>query len=352
IKAKDDSGLKDLKISYSLDEKEWTELTTLTAPEGEKTYTFQYTMNIRELPEGSIYIKVVLTDIFGNVYGKSETAKRIFYKDLTAPKAPKISATGEDGYVEVSWEEPEEKDVAFFDLYRFDKSKNKYVCIEEKTTALNYYDCSYNSDDVLSYAVVVNDFAGNRSEFSNTVSAIPKADTEGPKIHGMVPDSGETVGKNAELHTLISDNRKLNRITVDYHKKGSEGVWTKLYSTSTERQSEDLYITWKNEDLPDGEYEFRINATDAEGNAASEYVVSYTLKKDEEREIIQKDDDKVKAEIQMENVQQAGMQYVFDAYDCYGNLSEISEYIWDFGDGTVAEGVEVLHQYVQAENIR
>ena len=72
------------------------------------------------------------------------------------------------------------------------------------------------------------------------------------------------------------------------------------------------------------------------------------MKKDEEREIIQKDDDKVRAEIQMENVQQEGMQYVFDAYDCYSNLSELSEYIWDFGDGTVAEGVEVLHQYVQA----
>lgn len=363
ITAEDNIELGVMKFSCSYDKINWEELETVQAPEGSKEYTYCYDMDIQKYKDGVLYVRAVCYDRAGNVNTKAQ-AIRTFHKITTPPETvKKIYAVAKDGYIKVEWGMPDTENFESFDLYRKSSSDHDYKCVEKETGARNYFDMMGKDNEEISYKIVVNDLAGNRSEFSKEVSATMRPDTEDPKVYGVSPGTGKKVGINPEITTLIADNRRLKDISVEFRRQGSGDLWTEIYNEKTRADSWMSGIVWENEELDDGTYEFRISAKDSRGNASEEYVFSYIF----DSEYVDGADTEISGDISdipgegvkpgdteqketltvmlpEEYTLRQGKEQSFDGTNVKSD-ADIVSWKWDFGNGHTENGAVVTYAY-------
>lgn len=369
ITARDNNELGRIEFHYSRDKITWNKAGSVEAPSGMRQYTYFYEMDIKGLQDGEFYVQAVVYDSEGNKNTKGQ-AIRSFYKLTKAPEPMKdISVSAKDGYVVVNWRRPQEESFASFDLYRKVGKDGTYQCVDGKSTALNYIDTDVEDNQQVFYKLRVNDLAGNQSEFSREVSTRVLPDREKPKVYGVEPVNKKKVGRNPKIRTLVADNRRLKSVVMEFRKLGAEDFWTQIYNEEIQDDSKEITVTWENEELANGDYEFRIIAEDWKGSVSSEYRFSYSYdrdfvenKKDDTVPVPEKPGEQEKEEEedlpQIYNLRailpasyslREGKEEIFDGTESRGDVPVV-EWNWEFGNGDTAEGERVTYAYPEAGN--
>lgn len=372
ITAKDNNELDRIEFHYSRDKITWKKAGSVKAPSGMRQYTYSYEMDIKGLQDGEFYVQAVVYDSEGNKNTKGQ-AIRSFYKLTKAPEPMKdISVSAKDGYVVVNWRRPQEESFASFDLYRKVGKDGTYQCVDGKSTALNYIDTDVEDNQQVFYKLRVNDLAGNQSEFSKEVSTRVLPDREKPKVYGVEPVNKKKVGRNPKIRTLVADNRRLKNVVMEFRKLGAEDFWTQIYNEEIQDASKEITVTWENEELANGDYEFRIIAEDWNGSVSSDYRFSYSYdrdfvenKKDDTVPVTEKpekpgEQEKEEEEElpQIHNLSavlpasyslREGQEEIFDGTESRGDVPVV-EWNWEFGNGDTAKGERVTYAYPEAGN--
>ncbi|MGN1417991.1 MAG: fibronectin type III domain-containing protein, partial [Acutalibacteraceae bacterium] len=231
--AKDDYSISEIKIQISEDKEAWTTVYTETFS-SKSSATCSAEIDVSGEKEGSLFVRAVATDSFGNVSDESETAAYVeYYIDHTAPLSPEnVSAVGYDGYIGISWEQGSESDLAKYSLYRSEEENGTYELLSSSINTINYYDRSVERGKVYYYKLAVNDTAGNLSAYSQIVFASALSDEEKPEIVSISPSDGESLSPSSNIVSVLAkDNNELSTITIEY-KLSDEDEYTTLETFS------------------------------------------------------------------------------------------------------------------------
>ena len=281
VTATDNIGVEKAVFEYSLDEKEWKALTTITK-KAAGSNTFQYKWDISQLAEGSVYVRVRVYDTGENenVY-KEGILTNSYVIDHTAPDTiADLKAEGLESYVSLTWTAPKATDVEYYKIYRAEDETGIYNLIKDKCTYANYYDSTVSYGETYSYKIKAVDLAGNVSGYSNETAADVKKDTKAPTIHSVSPSDGEIVGTDTEINVLVYDNVKVVDLTIEYKQEGTEDVWTNVEVEKVDAKDKLVKVKWDTKDLESGTYLFHIYAKDSNGNQSKTFTTSYKLDAD------------------------------------------------------------------------
>lgn len=124
------------------------------------------------LLEGMNNINVIATDLAGN----SGSASTTIFLDTTPPAIPLgLVATAGDTIVDLSWSANTESDFGGYNIYRSQISPGPYIQINsELITQTSYQDTGLINGTTYYYVLTVQDKLGNKSGYSQEVSAMPQ----------------------------------------------------------------------------------------------------------------------------------------------------------------------------------
>ncbi|MDE6208755.1 MAG: PKD domain-containing protein, partial [Lachnospiraceae bacterium] len=283
VSARDNVAVSYAVFSYSLDKENYKVIDTVYADKQAGTATISKKFDITDLPEGSIYVKFEVYDIYGNKNALLENGEEIVVEyviDRTAPtKIENLITTGNEGYIGLNWDAGKEEDIKSYRIYRADADTGVFKVLVANCTTKNYYDTQIDYGKSYIYRISAVDIAGNEGEPSQEVYITVADDLEAPVITGMLPYNEDTVGKNPTVKALVMDNAIIDKIILEYKPKDlEEEVWTEIKSISVNSGSYLASAKWNTEGLEDGEYLIRSYAADKSGNVSDIYQVSCTLK--------------------------------------------------------------------------
>lgn len=430
IQARDNVGIKKARLEYCLNTGDWNLLDERELETEQKEYTYSYTFDVSTFEEGKVSVRAYFYDEEGNVsQSNGVPIENYFYIDHTAPQQVKnVSAEGLGGYISLTWDKPEETDIAGFHIYRADKGKENYQIIARNVTSYKYYDSAVYYGKGYSYKIVAVDFTENESELSEEAVAVAEHDRENPVIHGVTPADGTALSGNVELTAAVTDNARVETVMFECRNKSEqEEVWTDIGTATVGERTGYPSVIWDVSKLDNCDYEVKVLALDAEGNASNSYLVSYAvdtvppevpelkakgigygveltwdvckesdfyyfelsgkrvtdetytvlatttslsyvhknLKPDKTYEYIlavydkagnRAEGEKVTAVPTDEDTEEpvafcsenmsvrAGSELLLDAIGSFDNV-RVTEYLWDFGDGTSGEGAIAKHKY-------
>lgn len=283
----DEYGIASLDVQVKISDGEWTTLETFTYDGSQMRLTQEYTVNASALPEGTVRVRGIFTDVAGNVSDMSNQSPFVeLVIDRTAPAKPQLDQViGRNGYVELIWSQGSEEDLNGYNVYRCDTQDGTYVKLASNLTCLNYADTTAQAGQYLYYKITASDLAGNESEFSDIngsqAEEIPGVeaaeDTQKPKIRGVYPTTGSLIGSGSRTVTVgISDNSCLEQFTAVY--KVNDGAYQDLYSTAVTGTEASLQFQIPTTDLVHGdEVSVQVQAQDAVGNASTAVTVKYQV---------------------------------------------------------------------------
>ena len=272
---KDEYCVSSVTLQYSVDNINWTDITTQTYTDIQAVRTLRADLSLEKVEEGYVYIRAIALDNEGNASkNESFVQHRV---DKTAPAAPVyVTATGGDGYIEISWQSSA-SDVTGFALYRSESSDGDFVLMKELNT-LNFFDRDVEDEKTYYYQVAAKDSAGNWSQRSLVVSAASLADGELPQIYSIYPANNSILGlNNATISVLAADNGGLQSIVVEYSHDGED------YQTLAQLHDIGQYSAIAAGTLPMAEFAngdtayIRATATDGYGNVCHSEVNTYTI---------------------------------------------------------------------------
>lgn len=283
----DEYGIASLDVQVKISEGEWTTLETFTYDGTQMRLTQEYTVNASELPEGTIRLRGIFTDVAGNVSDMSNQSPFVeLVIDRTAPARPQLDQViGRNGYVELIWSQGSEEDLNGYNVYRCDTPDGDFAKLASNLTYLNYADTTAQAGQYWYYKITASDLAGNESEFSDIngsqAEEIPGVeaaeDTQKPKIRGVYPTTGSLIGSGSRTVTVgISDNSCLEQFTAVY--KVNDGAYQDLYSASVTGTETSLQFQIPTTDLVHGdEVAVQVQAQDAAGNTSTAVTVKYQM---------------------------------------------------------------------------
>ena len=280
--AKDEFGISEISVQYSLDAVNWKEYSKQSFSSSNSTETYYCAVLLSQFPEGRICLRAVATDKYANVSRTDSTAAYIeYYVDKTAPDAPDgLTATGADGYIRLAWNQGTQADLSTYSIYRSVKADSGFQCIASDLKVKSYNDTGTKPSTVYYYKIRVCDTAGNVSGYSETVSARMGADTQKPTV-SISPVDGSIAGPRAKtIGVYASDNNMLSEITVEY-KVGILGSWQTLsHVTDINSAQKQLTLTLPIEAFEDGDTVYvKAVSLDASGLEAEPKTVSYSIDK-------------------------------------------------------------------------
>ena len=280
ITATDEYMVRSITIQTSADLLNWKDVYVQNYAGVSESQTLGYNLVLTELPEGAIYVRAVARDIAGNTSDTSVNAPYVQYiVDRTAPAMPdNFTAIGQCGYIELSWNQGAENDLAGYSIYRAESEDGEYVLLAENLKTVNYYDRDVAEDTLYYYKAVVSDKAGNRSEFTDIVFAEVGEDTEPPVIVTIYPAAGSLIGPgNCSVSVSATDNHMLKSLRMEYSADGS--AYQEMYfleDISQYGEYADARIPV--EEFSDGDTVYlRISATDQTGNVSEFFYATYTV---------------------------------------------------------------------------
>ena len=219
VTAQDDYNVTAVIIQISSDQSTWTDVYTQQYTGIQSSRSLSYTVSTADLAEGAVYVRAFAADGAGNVSDTSESAPFVQHIiDRTAPAAPaNVSATGYNGYIEISWTQGTEEDLGAYSIYRSSSADGTFTLLAGNLRAINYFDRSVQENETWYYKLTVNDQAGNVSSDSIIVSATALTDTEAPEIVSIYPTDGSTLGNESRsVSVMVVDNQALQLITIEY----------------------------------------------------------------------------------------------------------------------------------------
>ncbi|MBQ4069239.1 MAG: PKD domain-containing protein, partial [Lachnospiraceae bacterium] len=276
-------------FSYSLDNKNFTQIAKVEAKGEVSEATLSYPYDITGFEEGSIYIKFEAYDKAGNknVLTTEEDDIIVEYViDRTPPqKVKNLMVTGGGGYASLNWKHGSD-DIKYYKIYRKSDTEGEYTLINGNVTTLNYYDNGVKNQTSYSYRICAVDIAGNEGELSEPVSITIEEDKEKPKIISMSPYDGERIKDNEVIKVLVSDNAALSHVSLKYKGLSESGSLYKDLETKTITTMDGLVeFTFNTAGLNEGEYVIRAQATDLNGNISEPMDVNYVLDKTAPRKV-------------------------------------------------------------------
>ena len=291
IYAKDDYRVTNLTVQTSTDKNNWSNVANLTADNPSTGVNFRHELSLANYEEGSLYVRGIAKDSYGNTTPTNEATVYEYVVDRTAPAVPvgisAASAAPEDTgscYVNVSWNPVTDDDsFSYYNVYRSDSENGDYTLIKGRLNTVNTYDNSVEYGKTYFYKVEAVDKAGNVSEKSAAVSCKVKDDEEAPVIYSVSPVSGTYIGaKNSVISVAASDNARLDTLKVEYKTNGLFSSFTTLREvTGNAKNNCDIKVTLPIEELDnETEVTLKITAADASGNQAEEKTVTYTIDKE------------------------------------------------------------------------
>ena len=288
--ATDDYKVDSIDVQISKDKQNWESVSKLKPDTKSASCTLSYTLDVSEYEEGSLYVRGIVTDSYGNKTADDDITCYEYVIDRTAPAVPSgltaNSAESDDSssFVCIAWNAITGDDsFSYYRVYRSISEDGEYTLIKDRLTTVNTYDTNVEFGASYYYKVESIDFAGNVSEKSAVVSCKVKDDTEAPVILPISPVDGTRISSNNNSITIAaSDNAKLQNLKVEY-KTNLLFSGYKTIREITDNSKNNCSVTVS---LPidvlnsDTEVTVRVTASDSTGNEAEEKTVTYVIDKD------------------------------------------------------------------------
>ena len=276
----DDTGVDSLLIQTSRDKSAWTELARLKVQKSGNTIVVSYTLDTDTLEEGSVFVRAIPTDLYGNKGNSTQTAPFVEYViDRTAPAAPQgLKAAEPKGKkVMLSWKRGEEEDLAGYQVVRTSLDTGKEEILVSDYTALSYVDRNVEFSQRYAYRIRVTDLAGNISEDSEPLEVTIPADTEKPVIHSIAPASGR-IGIRSQIRALVEDNNEVEVLRASYSTDGANWQTISDISVNAQNGVYPINVDWNKINLG-AEKQFYLKAVcvDVSGNVSEEVTRTYTI---------------------------------------------------------------------------
>ena len=273
----DDHGVAEIYVQGSTDKKTWNELISVNAG-GRTTSSFVKTIDVSDVPDGSYYVRAYAKDTSDNISSVELSPVYELKVDNTAPDIPTdISASIDNGAVQIIWNPSDENDVDHFRIYRKDVNESTYKLIKDNHRYRNYFDSNIELGARYSYYVTAVDDVSNESAPSASVISGLSDDTISPEILSVYPSSGSVLETNQIVSASVKDNYRIDKVIAECRRVGEE--WKEVYSENN------IGANWKNVEFEldtsgftNGDYELRITAFDTSGNPSESFEGSYTFK--------------------------------------------------------------------------
>ena len=286
----DDYIVKTLEIQVSTDNNKWNKIAVLNADTNSSNYTFKYNLSLSEYKEGSLYIRGIVSDSYGNKTQESDYTQYEYIVDRTAPAAPTgVSAEsglteGGSSFVCVSWNAFEnDSSFSYYRVYRSTEKDGNYTLIKDRLNTVNFYDTNVEFSSTYYYTVEGVDLAGNYGNKSNVVECRVSDDTTKPVILDVSPTQNIKIGNNNNLFSIAAtDNVRLQNLKVEYKTDAPLSFYTTLKEiTDNTKNSCSTTVSLPLDKLTTGtKVTLRISASDSSGNKADEKLLTYIIDKD------------------------------------------------------------------------
>ncbi|MBR1815481.1 MAG: PKD domain-containing protein, partial [Lachnospiraceae bacterium] len=278
VKARDNGAVAYASFYYSLDGENYKKITDVKSGKYNSYAELSYKFDIRDYPEGDIYIKFEAYDTSGNKSSLSDGSELIakYTIDRTPPdkvKNARIMTT--EGSVSLIWDIPED-DTAGFKIYRANLDDGNYSMICDNGSYINYYDYNITPGETYAYKIVPYDYAGNVNYNADIVIATVEKDSIKPEIKGVSPESKGIVGEKTYIKVAALDNALLDYIIMEY-KSQNEYIWLTADKKNVSDSGNIYTLELSLKDMEEAEYDIRIKAVDKAGNASDYYECSYIL---------------------------------------------------------------------------
>ena len=225
-------GMK-AKLELKLGDASWEQSSlTLYGPYNlnNSTAYFYTNLYLDELTGGSYNFRYTITDADGN----EDSLEAVYFVDNTSPSVPQnIQAVGLTGKINISWDKPEDADVAGYIIMRsttadFETSNGILIGGAEN----NFYDdVNVEYGTAYYYKVLAFDSFNQKSDYSSVVLASPVVDDVVPVVLGIEPFDKALIGPNTNITVRAEDNIAVQRIKLQYSLDGKE--WTDIATKNT-----------------------------------------------------------------------------------------------------------------------
>ena len=229
IYARDNSSVLSMTIQTSFDGETWKEVETVSA-NGSASVSVKYDLDISKCKDGLLYVRATALDSKNNESDAELSPIVIYTVDNTAPNALKNVKTAiVSGQLEIRWDNPTDKDVNYFRIYKAHSGDTAFTLLKDKLEALNYFDTDIELAEMYDYYVTAVDYAGNESEKSQIISGGVTEDTIKPQILSVVPKNGTKICNGRTMSISCKDNFRLGSILVEFAPRGTE-MWETMYT--------------------------------------------------------------------------------------------------------------------------
>jgi len=254
-------------FEYSLDGEQWVPAQgVMNGPySANPPHYFTQKWYIKDLKGDSVQVRFTVRDASGNTAQKAVT----YLLDLTPPAAPQnlIGSFDGTGSITLTWQPPEDLDVAKYVIYRATSAEGPYTQIGQVTgrDTLTYKDSSVPAALTYYYVVYAVDAFNQQGQGSNIAPAAAIKDTEAPVVTSITPGGGQVIEANEIAITVhAADNLALSSIALQYSVNGGAD-WTEVAKRAATGGS--AAFTLAVDDLI-GEVQVRAIAQDSFGNVS------------------------------------------------------------------------------------
>ena len=178
------------------------------------------------------------------------------YADNMPPEKP-VLYISEITPMQISfkWNAEDNVEIEHFEIYK----NGEFF---KNTTSSEYTDTSVTAGNEYSYYVVAIDTSGNISEASDTKKVFAKNDEEKPQI----AIANQTLTENSKsLRIVCTDDVMLSELKAEI-KAASSNEWHSVKTQALSQKSQIVNLDLSDYLTDSGEYDIRINITDAAGN--------------------------------------------------------------------------------------
>ena len=258
------------KYSVAVTAPDGTKKTETIKLNGAAADTLRYHVDLTDGQSGEYSIAVKVTDVDNT----ADNAKTTVTADASAPAPVTLKAFAGSRNVTLTWSIAAEADAVGYTIYQSDSEDGEFVPVAEigERSSLSTVIPQLTAGTEYFFAVTATDVNGNEGAFSNTVSAVPLADTVIPEITYFAPTSGKRTAGILPVEVRASDDTAVARVAVliapalpEDAEEGTEPEWEVLFETEGAQLRENLNTA----DFADGIYQLKAMAYDADGNESS-----------------------------------------------------------------------------------